>query len=248
MADYEQELKDAYERLKPYYQKMLEMAGGDINLAKRMIEADYTSGKRENEEEAQIKRRELALQRQQVGSEYEMGMGEAKGAYGQALKEQQLLFPQEQEQMWTGLNRRGVSQGGLAGAEAGRLKESQTIRREAVDRALKEREVRLTTGKKQGEAEVALGGESTEQRLARALGVLGEQRSFGLEKADRGLARETQTLSKTQEQEAAGMASDAYNRALALQQMEMQKKAMEEQSRISEIYGQTAKEKLSQYY
>ncbi len=233
-ANYDAELQKAYERLKPYYQKMLDYAGGDLNLAKRMIQADYDSGKRENQEEAEIKRRGLALQKQGIQTNYDLTTDEARGAYQQAVQEQNLLFPQEQEQMSTGLNRRGVSQGGLADTEASRLKTSQSIRKEAIDRALQERELSATKTKEQGTAETGLAEESNAQKLARAMGTLEQNKGFKTEQAQTDFEKQRQALSKSQEQEAAGLASNAYNQNLNLQQTQEQKKLADQQSKIAQ--------------
>lgn len=117
---------DAFNKLKPYYEKMLELAKGDTALAKEMIQRDYDAGMRE------------------TSSQYEL-----------SAREQALAFPQEQEQFTTTMNRRGLMgsatpgapTGGLAGKEASRLAESQNIRREAIERAKEQREFRLETGR-----------------------------------------------------------------------------------------------------
>lgn len=186
--DWEAELSKAYEKLKPYYSKMLELAGGDLDLAKRMIEFEYSQG-----------------------------MRESKFEYEQAAREQAITFPSETEQMITAANRRGIvggitqkqleagEGGGLAGKEAGRLKESQAIRQEAIERALEDREMRLTKGKE-----------------------------FGTEKEERGYEREKMGLSREHEKEAASMTGSKFSREFSIAQAIEQKKQAEEQARIAQ--------------
>lgn len=116
--DYTSELQTAYEQLKPFYQKVLEFAGGNLDLAKRVI--DYT---------------------------YQSGMRQTKEEYEQAKKEQAIQFPQEQEQLKTQQNQRRVLTSGFGQTEQNRLSESQAIRREAAERALANREEQLTKQK-----------------------------------------------------------------------------------------------------
>lgn len=253
--NFEKETEAAFEKLRPYYEKMLSLAKGDVELAKRMIQKDYDLGVRETKEEAEIKSRERALATQRVESRYELGKAEseeeaamqgrlreldtrkieskyglsvqeaeeqsaiqnklidleqsriqaqfglgtaeAQAAHAAAIREQSLLFPEERAQQTSTLGRRGLTgtagtglpTEGLAGQEVSKLKESQSIRKEAVDRALKERELRLMEEKRAGEEKAAIAGESEQQKLARALGTLGAEKGFGLEAV--GLAGET---------------------------------------------------------
>jgi hypothetical protein len=181
--DWDKEVQAAYEKLKPYYARMLELSGGDLDLAKRMLQFDY-----------------------------EQGLREAKGEYETQRRTYALTFPKEAEELSTALNKRGLAgsagrglpAGGLAGKEASRLKESQAIRQEAIQRALENRELRL-----------------------------GKDKGFGLEKAETGYEKEKQQLSRTQEREASEMAGAKFGRQFSLWQAEQQKKAMEEQERLA---------------
>jgi len=158
--DYQAQEKASFQALRPYYEKMLEYAGGDLKLAKERLAFTYTSGMRETASERELKAREMAI-----------------------------TYPQEQEQQITGLNQRGLAGGvteaqlkageggGLAGTEAGRLKESQAIRKEAIDRALQERETGLI-----------------------------KEKEFGTEEVETGYAKEKQQLGRTHQQEAEQMA------------------------------------------
>jgi hypothetical protein len=270
VSSFEAELKKAYEELKPYYQKMLDLAKGDVDLAKRMIEADYESGVRESKEEFEIGARERALREREVEqkygygvkeaeeehqlserlrelekkkveseyglnkkeleeeaaikekltdlserrtmAEYEMGMGEARGAYEQAKREQALTFPAEQRELITSAGKRGIvggtteaeikagTGGGLVGQEASRLKESQLIREEAVERALQEKEMRLGKEKGFGMEAIGIEKESDTQRLNRALEKLSLGYEVNLEELGIKSAGDAQRLARALEE------------------------------------------------
>jgi len=195
--DWDKEVQAAYEKLKPYYARMLEMAGGDLDLAKRMVEFSYEQGMREAGDEYETQRRTYAL-----------------------------TFPRETEELWTSLNKRGLAgtagrglpTGGLAGKEAERLKESQSIRQEAIQRALENRELRL-----------------------------GKEKGFDIEKGERGYEREEQQLSKAHEQESGEMAGAKFGRQFSLWQAEQQKKAMEEQERQAREQREWQERMLKEY-
>lgn len=116
--DYNNELQQGYEMLKPFYAKVLEIAQGNIDLAKKVIAWTHESGMRQTREE-----------------------------YQQAQKEQAITFPQEQEQLKTTQNQRGVLTSGFGKTEQNRLTESQSIRQQATERALANREEQLTKTK-----------------------------------------------------------------------------------------------------
>jgi len=188
--DWTAEVQAAYRKLVPYYTKVLEMAGGDLDLAKRIIESNYSQGMRENKQE-----------------------------YEQAAREQALTFPQEQEQQIATLGRRGVlggvsekqlaegTAGGLAGQEAQRLLESQKIRKEAIERALENRTERLTSEKGFGTEQAQTGFEKTKLTTARqqeqeAAGMASSKfsRQLGIAQAieQKRQAEETARLAKEQ--------------------------------------------------
>lgn len=111
-----EETQSAYKALEPFYAKLLEFAGGKMDLAKRMLEYTYQQGIREN------------------AQEYEAQTGEYKR-----------LFPQEIASMITSLNSRGAISSGFGQQERGVLTESQGARQLAVERARENRESRLTS-------------------------------------------------------------------------------------------------------
>lgn len=165
---------EAYARLKPFYDKILSFTGGRLDLAKRIIE--YT---------------------------YEQGMRESTDEYNQAKAEQGLIFPQEKSEQQTTQNRRGVLESGFGATDRSRLQESQELRQQAVERALRDRESRLTS-----------------------------QRGFGLEEKQRGFEEEKFGQERERRQEASGMAMDKFAMQSAQYGMEVAKKTREEQREI----------------
>jgi len=112
--DFGAEQANAYNQLKPFYEQLLNFAGGDLDLAKRII--NYT---------------------------YQQGMRESTGQYQEEQKGFGLTFPRETSQQQTEQNRRGILSSGFAQTERQRLQASQDLRKEASERALSERESRL---------------------------------------------------------------------------------------------------------
>ena len=105
---------NAYNNLKAFYDKLLEFAGGKLDLAKRILQ--YT---------------------------YEQGMRESAQTYEQESKNLALAFPTETSQLQTTQNRRGVMQSGFGGTERQNLQESQNLRQLVVQRALENRNANL---------------------------------------------------------------------------------------------------------
>lgn len=125
------EQKTAYDQLKPFYQKLLDFAQGDVDLAKRVLEYTYASGMRQSKEE-----------------------------YEQAKAEQAITFPQENEQKLTEQNRRGIIESGFGQTERERLTKSQELRKQAIEQALSNRESKLEADKGFGLEEQDRGLES----------------------------------------------------------------------------------------
>lgn len=174
--DFAKEQADAYARLKPFYEKLLSFAGGRLDLAQRIL--DYT---------------------------YQQGMRESKQEYEQSVKEQDLTFPQEQEQMKTTQNQRGILTSGFGNTERSRLQQSQGLRREAVDRALENRESRLVS-----------------------------QRGFGLEEKQQGFEEEKFGQERERRQESTELSKDKFSIKQAEYQSEMDKALRAEQKAIRE--------------
>lgn len=173
--DFAKEQGLAYEKLKPFYQKILAFAGGNVDLAKRILEYSYQQGTRE------------ALQE-----------------YTQATGEQSILFPQEQRSQLTTQNRRGILTSGFGQTEQAELKKSQGLRREAVERALQNRESRLTS-----------------------------ERGFGLEKEQRGFEETKFNTERDQRKEASELAQNKFGIQQTQYQALLDRAAREEQRRIA---------------
>ena len=191
--NWEEQYKAAFERLKPYYEQVLKRAGGDLDLAKRIIQSDYDMGMRETKTDRELKLKKLALETPQETRSLE-------AQYSQIG----ITEPQEREALMTSLNRRGISQSGiaktdyerLAGQQKARrdmmqripeLKAAQSIRKEVIERTLGDRELQLAATKQFGEEK--------------------EQRASESKKLETG---------KTHETEASRLAESAFARKAAL--------------------------------
>lgn len=117
----EEAQRQSYEALKPFYEKIISFAQGDLDLAKRILQ--YT---------------------------YDQGMRESKQEYGSSSAEAQRLTAEETPQLLTTQNRRGILESGFGQQERQRLGARQTARAEAIDRAYENRTGRLAQEKEFG--------------------------------------------------------------------------------------------------
>jgi len=138
--DFSQEIASAYNQLKPFYEKLLAFAGGDLDLAKRIMEYTYQQGFRETGADRAANQREQAI-----------------------------TFPKETSQQMTEQNRRGVLTSGFGATDRANLQESQALRKEAAERALQNREANLTADRGFGMEKAQSGFQQTafEQERAR---------------------------------------------------------------------------------
>jgi len=112
--NFEDEQKKAYESLKPFYEKIVEFAQGDLDLAKRVLQYTYDQGLRENKEE-----------------------------YDSSSAEAQRLAPEERSQLNTDQNRRGILESGFGKTAQNTLTERQSARADMIQKAYDNRESRL---------------------------------------------------------------------------------------------------------
>lgn len=188
--NYEQEQKAAFEKLRPYYEKILNFAKGDLNLAKEIIGFTYKQGMRETREQYEISSREEAL-----------------------------LRPAEREQLATGLSRRGLigsrtpglPTGGLAGQETRKLTERQNIRQQVMENARASQEARAIKEKqfetKKAETGLAketqqLGREHEAESIKSALGGMGiQQVAYGAKVGEWQAAEQRRVAEMEQKQQ-----------------------------------------------
>lgn len=177
--DFAKEQTVSYEQLKPFYEKLLSFAGGNLDLAKRVLQFTYQQGMRESEEQ-----------------------------YRQESTEQSLTFPVEQNQMQTNQNRRGILSSGFGQTEQGRLTTSQTLRAESIARAKEDRASRLLAQKSFGgeEKDQAYNEKSFDlerERRQEASGMAKDK--FGIKQTeyqaslDRALRQEQQNVRKEEQ-------------------------------------------------
>lgn len=119
--NYTAETTAAYDALKDFYQKLLDFAQGDVDLAKRVLE--YT---------------------------YQQGMREATQANEEQVQSMARSNPTETAGLMTSLNRRGVVSSGFGKKEAENLKAEQDLRALQVQRALENQTSRLTNARETG--------------------------------------------------------------------------------------------------
>lgn len=212
-GDLDKYLQDAFNKLKPYYDKLLSEAKGDFTEASRRLEYDYQTGSRYNVEDTTMN-----TQRQQED-------------LASAMKTLGLTFKGETENKIDALNKRGIAltqdpltgraglpeatpisydssgnpvyqgTGGRSGSELSMLSEDQRLRREAEQR--------------------------TAQRNMQDIGIKSSRTQEGLSQTlQRGqydTGRDYQTklegLQQQKEQQATGMASAAEQRDLQAKQL-----------------------------
>ena len=139
-AQYNQYLQQAYQNLKPYYQKLLADSNNNLNLAMQNLEQDYQNGMRYTQQD-------LATY-----------SGYAVQDFNNAMQKLGLQFPQEQQQLQGQSNQRGIALtqgadgklvyggGGESGTELGQLNSDQQLRKQAVDQAQQRNLQGLYTG------------------------------------------------------------------------------------------------------
>ena len=134
--DYESAEAEALKSLEPYYAQKLAEAGGDIERAKRLIEEDYATGKRQRDEDLTT-----AL------SADDLSVKEEKDATIDSLNQRGVLFGGNQ----AGDTASGqMPFSGLAQQDMGNLQTRQQARRMAIQRAIQRQEEVAQTERKRG--------------------------------------------------------------------------------------------------
>jgi hypothetical protein len=118
----------AMEELRPYYERILKEEGGDVEKAKVRLDEDYQRGVR-------IQREDTATAKTAQGTP--MLAGETPVQYYNRTKDLVGEFPTEGTSLFSNLNKRGVTQSGIADVQGTKLRTSQEARQEAIDTALK---------------------------------------------------------------------------------------------------------------
>ena len=163
--DWGQSEKDALEKLRPYYEEVMAEAEGDVDRAKKIMEEDYTTGKRTRAEDI-------------VSSRQAQGANEK----------------QQKQDFLTTMNQRGLLFGGSGsggrGAASGFAQraytptsDKQTLRRQAIERA-----------------------------LTRSEDIATKQKSRGFEAADIELKRRLRDMEEEKRKRASEMATLKYGR------------------------------------
>ena len=132
---------DALAELTPYYERILKEEGGDVEKAKARLEQDYQRGIR-------MKREDWETATKAEGPT--MIAGETPTEYYNRTKGSSGTSPSEGISLFSNLNKRGVSQSGIANVEGKKMVTSQQARQEAIDRALKRYEEEAGITKSRG--------------------------------------------------------------------------------------------------
>lgn len=228
--DYQTFYTQANDKLAAYYTRILAEEQGDVERAKRRIDEDYTRGVRIPTEDYV---RNVAFAQETAGAarkEEDVGRKYDVAAYQQALQQDQMVGDEEGKALETNLAQRGLSLGGLRDKKFEELSKQQglrkegintgfnseqdrrSLRREAIDRALKKSEEDLkfqkergleeeTIKQRRGTEDVATGWakfqtEKTQERGDKALG-LAEQtynREFGKRSTEESFRLQNESL------------------------------------------------------
>lgn len=196
----------AYTSLAPYYTKILQEAGGDVNRAIARLEQDYQTGVRYTTED---------VSRQ---------TGYAKEDLNAALKSLGITFTQEQQGKTDTLNQRGialtqpgrtgpmnVATEGQGGTEMSMLKEDEQLRQEATQRAASRQIEQL-----------GIGGQ-------RQLASLSQSRTRGGEDVTRQYQQYEEQLQQERENRALGIGQAKQQEQLAQQGLDIQKNILSAQ-------------------
>lgn len=119
--DLEESQKRAYELLKPFYEKIIQFAQGDLDLAKRIVQYTFDQGMRENQQE-----------------------------YQASVAEAGRLTAEETPQLLTEQNRRGILESGFGQQARVRQSARQTARADAIQKAYENRTSRAEKEKEFG--------------------------------------------------------------------------------------------------
>lgn len=187
--------KAALEKLTPYYDQKLKETGGDVERAKKLIEADYTSGLRYSEEDAkrggQYRTEDLASALKEFGFESAEELRQTRGA----LNERNVLLG-EIAQGQPGVSRAPESDYARMYALAP-LEERQALRKQAIERAITRQ------------------GDIAKTDTARQQEQLKLAKERGIEEQDIQYPRITTTLAQEKEEKAKlQLAPQAYQQAL----------------------------------
>ena len=200
--DYASYYNEANKKLEAYYARILDEEGGDVERAKLRLEEDYTKGMRISQED------------------YDRGMRISDEEYQASTAEHKLNVQQEDRALEGDLLSRGISQGGVAGQKTGEMKSRQDLRREAIDRALRQSEEELYYGKERGEEELSTdklrGGEDTDTSWRKRQNELAEQRETKASQMagsayDREFQKRSAEKSFALQEESAGLAREQFD-------------------------------------
>ena len=250
--DYEQAELDALEKLRPYYEELIERAEGDWERALAYLTEDYDTGQRYRREDydtitqqlqidydygQRYRDEDLATTLARLDQDFQVGTEWREEDLAVALQNYDQLDEVEKERLDEMMNKRGMLDSSIAETEGGRMTDDQLARREAVERAMSRNQqmasisfAEETTGARQGaerEGEQAFLGLGRAQDVAsKALARGDEDATSTYERATTEggikLERDVEDLSERQKQEALDMAALARERGYGRHLIEQQ--------------------------
>ena len=216
-------LSDAMAKLKPYYQKLLDNANGDLKEAQTRLDYDYNTGSRYNQED------------------FATLTGRANEDAVSSLKSLGLTINNENEQQTDTQNKRGIalnqnennqvgvaqpgmmtydSSGnpvvtgtGRAGVEKSMLQEDQSLRREAINRS-----------KNRALQDIGINTTRKSEDLANT-------KATGTYDATAGFRDKQISLDQEQSSKAAAMAESSYNRDMQQKSLSLQQASLDAQNK-----------------
>ena len=237
--NWDQAEKDALTELTPYYERLLEEANGDMDLAKARLLEDYETGNRYREEnfatlqsrvEADYARgmkyksfdAEEAIQR--MTDDYMRGKAWREEDLAVAMAEYDRLEPEERNSLNEMMNKRGMLHSTIQEQEGGKLGQRQTARREAIQRAMERQEEVATLEKERGisDTEKGLSRYTEEAGIAknRAIEDAMQDKTRGGETAETAYSRGTEDIEIQRPRVERELGEEKKEKALSMAQMD----------------------------
>lgn len=198
VPNYQQYYDSAYQNLQAYYQRLLQEEGGSVERVKRRLQEDYQRGNR------------ITLE------DYGMRMAQAEAEHRSNTQQDQLSRTQEDRALLDNQLQRGISLGGVAQQQGSEQKSRQDLRREAIDRALRNTQQELAYGKERAMEQSAL------------------DKMRGGEDVDAEFGKFQTRSAQEREEKALSLAEQAYQRELQARQAREQSELADKQLKLQE--------------
>lgn len=215
----------AFEKLKPYYEKKLAEANGDVELAKKRIEEDYTTGERYRSEDLGILTTINQRTKDRLAQDYGTVVNRANEDIATSRESDALTAQQETRDTQSDLNRRGVLFGTIRGNESSAptsefaqtqvldpLTKRQQLRKMALERAYNRQLETAGQSKDRGMEDAATSFQQNQNSIARAGETALTTKDRSIVDANTAFDRTKRDMGEEQKQKAIDMANMNYNR------------------------------------